>query len=358
MKNILIPFILGFFIISCSGESNTTNKELLPLSVGAPGEMIICMDSVQWHGKLGEKVKEIFLAEVQGIPREETLFTVRYIKPEDLSSTLRQIANLIYITSFDSQTKGARKIQGYFTPESRQKIMSSKDYFLSTAEDLYARDQQVMYLFGQTEADLIRNLDKNSTLITDHFNREERKRIAKDIFKTREKGIEKTLKNEFGLIAKIPSGYEVALINERFIWLRQMDKEIDKSIIISYTEYEDFEQFEQYQIIARRDSLCKQYLYGDKENNPDSYMITETDIPFIPVISRQINLNNVYAVETRGLWRTNSQSMGGPFLGVTLAEEGNNRLFYIEGFVFSPGKPQREIMRELEAVLYSFKFIK
>lgn len=356
MKYLFFVSLTIFLLISsCTSKPGSIDRDLLPVSMGAPGEMIICMDSIQWKSPLGEKIREVFHAEVQGINRDEYLFTIRYIKPSKLSTTLRQIANLMYVTTFDVQTKDARIIQGYFTPESKEKIHSNKDFFLSTSKDVYARDQSIMYLFGQTEKDLIRNIDNNSSRLIEYFNTSERKRIQSSLLKTREKGIEQEIQDKFGLSARIPAGFQVAMNEDQFMWIRRMDNDIDKTIFITWTNYHDFEQFEQFRIIDFRDRTCYKYLYGDKENDPDSYVVTETDIPFKPVISKQINLNGNYTVETRGLWRTNNKTMGGPFIGLTLVDESTNRLYYIEGLVYSPGKPQREIMREMEAILYTFK---
>ncbi len=354
MKKLLYISIVSLLIFSCADETGRKSAGLLPYSAGAPGEMIISMDSTQWKGELGEAIRSYFMEEITTLPREEYMFTVRYIIPQNMSSTLRQVANLVYVTTFDAKGSGAKTIQGYFTPESKEKIMSKKDFFLSTEDDLYAKNQSVMYLFGQTEEDLISNLKEHGKQLTDHYNRRERTRTSIDIFSNREKGIEKSLKETFNLTTKIPAGYQVAQLNENFAWLRKQDPEIDQNILISYVDYTDFEQFEQFQIIERRDAICKKYIYEDKQNLPDSYMVTETDIPFKPIMSRQVNLNGQYAIETRGLWKIPG-SMGGPFLGLTVVDESKNRLYYIEGFLFSPGKPQRELMRELECVLYSFQ---
>jgi hypothetical protein len=57
----------------------------------------------------------------------------------------------------------------------------------------------------------------------------------------------------------------------------------------------------------------------------------------------------------RGLWRTNNLTMGGPFLSYALVDEAEGMLYYIEGFTFSPSRNQREIMRELETILHTFR---
>ena len=78
-------------------------------------------------------------------------------------------------------------------------------------------------------------------------------------------------------------------------------------------------------------------------------MVVETLIP--PVIN-QINFNNKYAIEAKGLWKTNNLSMGGPFISYVFVDEELNRVYYIDGFVYSPGKSQREFIRELETILW------
>jgi hypothetical protein len=57
----------------------------------------------------------------------------------------------------------------------------------------------------------------------------------------------------------------------------------------------------------------------------------------------------------RGLWRTNNLTMGGPFVSYAFVDEPLGMLYYVEGFTFSPSKDQREIIRELETIIHTFK---
>jgi hypothetical protein len=81
-------------------------------------------------------------------------------------------------------------------------------------------------------------------------------------------------------------------------------------------------------------------------------MTTET---LIPIETEQVNFGNKYAVETRGLWKLTNNTMGGPFLSYIFVDEELNRLYYIEGYVYSPGKDKRNSMKEIEAILTTFK---
>jgi hypothetical protein len=66
-------------------------------------------------------------------------------------------------------------------------------------------------------------------------------------------------------------------------------------------------------------------------------------------------LNKHFAMEIRALWKTNTQTMGGPYVGYALIDQSKARLYYIEGFAYAPGKDKREIIRELETILWTFK---
>jgi hypothetical protein len=133
-----------------------------------------------------------------------------------------------------------------------------------------------------------------------------------------------------------------------------MGTEIDKNVFISWKNYASEYQLRPDSLIAWRDDIASRYLFEDPER-PNTYLVTETTVPYKPVVARQVNFDGQFAMELRGLWKTNNNTMGGPFISYSLVDESRGRLYYIEGFCFSPGKNQRETIRELEAILHTFK---
>jgi hypothetical protein len=75
----------------------------------------------------------------------------------------------------------------------------------------------------------------------------------------------------------------------------------------------------------------------------------------MPTLHDEVNFNGKYAIRTKGLWKTNNNAMGGPYLSFTFVDEALNRLYYIEGFIYSPAKSQREYMREISVILSTFQ---
>ena len=128
-------------------------------------------------------------------------------------------------------------------------------------------------------------------------------------------------------------------------------QQIDKNILIAFKAYSDTSDFNPDKILAWRNEICKKNVFGDPSNQ-DSYVITETQIE--PEI-RHVSFNGKYAIKINGLWKTHDITMGGPFVGYSLVDEKLNRIYYIEGFIYSPGLDQRELMREMDVVLQTFR---
>jgi hypothetical protein len=292
---------------------------------------------------------------VQGLPREETMFNMTWVYPRSGSTLLTQVRNLVFVFTLDQNTVGSKIMRKSFTDETLQRIKTDTSFYLYTAKDEYSRGQDILYLFGDTQKNLIRHIKQNKKQIQAFFNNAERERTQEKLLKTSStKGVTDFLRKEQDCEIRIPFGYKLADKTKDFVWLRFMDAQVDKDVFIAWKKYESEYQLLPDSIIAWRNKIAAQYLFEDPEQ-PDSYLVTETSVPFKPVVAKRVTLNNNFAMELRGLWKTNTVTMGGPFLSYTIVDPKSNLLYYIEGFTYSPGKPQREIIRELEAILWTFK---
>lgn len=352
MIRILVLLLLSGLFAGCGSK---TNPEYLPQSTGRPGDIIIVIDSIQWKGPVGSALRKVLRAEVPGLPRDEVLFNVINVHPSQKIELLTQIRNLMYVFTLDENTAGSNAIIKGFTPESIDQIRSDTSYYVSTAQDVNAKGQVVMYLFGQNEEMLIHHIEENARSIVEFFDKAERKRLTDTILKTKAtQSITKFLIDKYQCELRLPYGFQLADQQNDFVWFRKMEFEVDKDVFITWKPYESEYQLLPDSLVAWRDEVARQYLFGDPEN-PISYLMTETDVPFNPVRGKQVEINGHYAMEIKGLWRTNNKSMGGPFVGYSLVDQKKGLLYYIEGFTYSPSKSQREIMRELETILRTFK---
>lgn len=354
IRSLLFSILLISSVFSCS-VSEKERVEFLPKATGKSGDMIIMMDSLQWNTELGKEVKNIFMEEVDGLPRPENMFNVTWIHPNRGLKLLTQIRTLVYVFTLDDNSSGSRILREGFTPETLERIERDSAFYFVNTQNEFSRGQEVVYLFGDTKENLIKHLQRDGDKIQDFFNTIEKKRTLVDIYKTKSTiGISNLLREKYGFELRLPVGYKIADQRDDFAWVRLMQPEIDNSIFVSWKPYESEYQLLPDSLIAWRNEIAQQYLFEDPDNT-ESYVTTETTIPFIPVKARQKNVNNNFVMQLKGLWKTNNKTMGGPFVSHAFVDQEKGLLYYVEGFTFSPGRKQREVIRELEAILETFK---
>jgi hypothetical protein len=66
-------------------------------------------------------------------------------------------------------------------------------------------------------------------------------------------------------------------------------------------------------------------------------------------------LHGKYSGVLRGLWKMVGDMMGGPFVSLVRLDEQNNRVIVVEGFVYAPETEKRNLIRRIEAALYTLR---
>lgn len=352
-KNYIILFlILIMFAWACGsdGNNNRRNESDLPAASSLANEILVVMDSTKWKGQLGDKLRDVFSSRIPGLPQEEPTFNLRYVSPRHFQGFHRLYPNIIFVTVLNDQSRDSRVLRSYFTKNSLEQMRQNPEMFMFPLHNEFARGQEVLHLFAPTEEDLIRKLDKNDNRLVAYFLEFERNRLSRKLFTNLpNKGLSNYLEKRFGVRMEFPIGYEVAIEKDQFIWIRRLDQDIDQNIWLAYKDYDNENVFTQENILELRSSFAKPYIWG---SDSTTYMKTEMEAP---IHTREVNFKGRYAMETRGLWRLNKVTMGGPFISYTFVDEATNRLYYIEGFTYAPGEDKREPVRELEAILHTFR---
>jgi Domain of unknown function (DUF4837) len=348
------PFnlLLVFILLASACDSDRKN---IPLAKGLVGDLYVIMDSSQRKGPVGKVLDSLLQAEMPGLPRQEPIFKIHWVDARRLNYALKDRRNMIYVMTLDRRSAGAAVIRRMFTEESLKIIQENSAEFMSTTSNLNARGQEIAFVFGRDEATLIRNLRTQGNKLVAYYETTERQRLTQSLFKSGQmKGTSDILVKNFSCALKIPFGYKLADYQKDFLWIRQMNPKDDKDIFISRKPYTSMDDFRRENLIAYRDEVCRNYLFADPEET-ESYLMTETTVPYIPVTADTVNFNGHFAIQLRGLFRSHTPGVGGPFLGYALVDEATNYFYYIEGFTISPGRDQREIMRELETILWTFR---
>lgn len=345
----LLVCIASIAFWSCE-ETEGSKNSTKPKARGAVGEIILAIDSTKWDGPVGSALKDIFLEDVRGLIRDESMFDVRKVDPRGMNRMLKMATNIVYVTTFDDKKAASQNINSLFSKEAKEQASKDPSKYILRSEDEFAVGQEVIYLFGNNESELIENLKANKSKLQNLFQVRERNRLER-VLLNRKSSEAKVIGRELGLEINVPASYQIAKKADNFLWLRQPTPRADRadiSLFFYETDYYSEEQLFPEALLDLRESITKMHIYGDP-NNRNSYLITERVDPS-PVFSN-FSINNNFAIEIRGGWKTNNLSMGGSFMAYVIVDDINGKLYYMEGFLFYPNETHREAIREIETLL-------
>ncbi|MCK0178796.1 DUF4837 family protein [Flavobacteriaceae bacterium S0862] len=322
MKKLLLIMLSVSLLTSCGDGSKS--KRIVSASSGNINNLQVIIDSELWLSRIGDELREVFSAEVVGLPQQEPLFSIRQMPP-------------VVFTGFATKNRTILKIE-------RDKPADTK--FL---KDVYATPQSVVVISGNSAKEIIAEINKHAERIISTFKateiKEKQRRMAKSLLN--DKSIEETL----GITIKPPSAYRIAKQEEGFFWLRRDIKNGDANLMIYEMPLDAVSDGENAinDIIKMRDSIGKVHIPGPIEG---SYMITEE--AYTPFLNTTI-IDNKPAFETKSTWEVKDAFMAGPFVNYAVKDEVNNRLIVLEGFVFAPSTSKRDYIFELEAIIRTLK---
>lgn len=358
LKNLFLPiiFIIGSNILFSCEEGEGGSSSTKPKARGSIGEIILVIDSTKWEGPVGDALRDVFEEDVPGLIRYESMFDIRKIDPRGMTRILKMATNIVYVTTFDDRKSASQNINALFSKEAKEKAAADPDlYFLRTADE-FAQGQEVVYLFGNNEEELIKNIRQNKGKLQNLFQVRERARMEKILLSRKSSGA-KIAGEQLGLSVNVPASYQIVKSENDFLWLRQPTPRTDRADISMFfysTDYNSEEQVFPESILELRNKITKMHIYGDPQNK-NSFLTIERVDPS-PVF-RNFRIKNNYAVEIRGGWKTNNLSMGGSFLAYVIIDEEKGKLYYMEGFVYYPNEAHREAIREIETVLLSTELL-
>ncbi|MDR0368918.1 MAG: DUF4837 family protein, partial [Bacteroidales bacterium] len=146
----------------------------------------------------------------------------------------------------------------------------------------------------------------------------------------------------------IPDGFVFAVKDSSFCWLRKDTKDWTQNMLIYTKDYTDTDQFKNEHIVKQRNFLTRKYVFGSVDS---SYAVVDED--YIPTLSGYTDFRGNYALKTVGLWRMENDFMGGPFVNMNILDTNRNRVVAIDAFLYAPADNKRDLLRQLEAVMFS-----
>ena len=311
-----------------NAKKKSKKNPLKPNASGLPYEMLVVMDDAQWERPLGRAVFNVLDTDVPGLPQSERSFRITRVNPSGMNSNMfRIMRNIIKV---DIQ-KGR-----YTQPK------------LKFARDVYAYPQMVMTLQAPDEGSLTQFVEENAQSIIDFFTKAEMNREINNLREEHNLNVSQLANEILGVDIWVPWEVDNYKKGKDFLWASTNTGKKDMSIVLYTYPYTDKNTFTLEYFLNKRDSVMKANIPGGPEG---SYMTTQRDYVYV----KDATVHGEYAQVARGLWCVQGDRMGGPFVSHSRVDEVNGRVVVAEAFVYAPETLKRDLMRRMEAALYTLQ---
>ena len=311
-----------------SAKATGKKKILMPNASGLPYEMLVVMDDAQWERPVGRALFNVLDTDVPGLPQSERSFRITRVEPSGMNSNMfRIMRNIIKV---DIQ---------------KDRYTQPKFKF---ARDVYSHPQMMMTLQAPDETSLAQYIEENAQSIIDFFTKSEMNREINNLREQHNPMVSNLAKELLGVDIWVPFEVDNYKKGKDFLWASTNTGKKDMSIVLYSYPYTDTNTFTLEYFLNKRDSVMKVNIPGGPEG---SYMTTQRDYVYV----EDATVHGKYAQVARGLWKVQGDRMGGPFVSHSRVDEVNGRVIVAEAFVYAPEMLKRDLIRRMEAALYTLQ---
>lgn len=290
----------------------------------AVNEVMVIMDKEAWEDDAGRALFGVLNSPAKGLPQIEPNFRIIHITPENFTSTFKMARNIVIpeISDIYTETK------------------------VSSETNKYAYGQIVMTVKSPDTTSFVEYMDTNREMLVEYILNKEMERTADWLIK--ESGTPQTrIQQLFGINIYYPKGLPNISEHPDFYWATNNAPRNRKDIVIYQFPYTSETIFEKDSLIAKRNEILGKYITGSFDSH-----ITTAVKAYDPDY-RKMDVDGLFRAEIRGLWEMTTDMMGGPFVAQAFVNENTNMVVVAEVFVFAPEKDKRNLMRSMEAALYT-----
>ena len=300
---------------------------LMPNASGLPYEMLVVMDDAQWDRPLGRAVFNVLDSDVPGLPQSERSFRISRVEPDGFNSNMFKIMrNVIKVD-----------IQNIYTQPK-----------FKFARNVYSYPQMIMTLQAPDEESLTEYINNNQQSIIDFFTKAEMNREIENLRERHNPEVSRLAEEILDVDVWVPWELNKFKRGKDFLWASTNVGKKDMNLVLYSYPYTDKNTFTLDYFLQKRDSVMKANIPGGPKG---SYMTTNHDYVYV----EDGTVRGKYAQIARGLWRIQGDRMGGPFVSHSRVDEANGRVVVAEAFIYAPESLKRDLLRRMEAALYTLQ---
>ena len=320
---LFLTFLTVIILQSCSNDSPVMHTNI----TGYSSELVVVISKESWGSSTGKLIRETLAQPQLGLPQDEPIFDLVDVPHAAFKKIFKSTRNIIQ-TNISSNVEN----EG-----------------ISFTDDVWAYPQATVQIQAKTAEKFEEIFKENGDDILTYFIAAEKERQTMNYNKFYEKAVYNVLNKDFGVTMKVPPGFAITEQKEDLIWFKYETPEISQGIVLYTFPYVSDSTFTVNYLLNIRDEVLKANIPGPTEG---SYMSTEKRFQQIFNVHEH---NGNYTSEMRGLWRVENDFMGGPYISIAELDATNQRVVVAFGYVYAPSKDKRNLLRQVEAMIYSLK---
>ncbi len=350
----LYTFCLACLFSACTSD---VAKSFEPKSsaLGKMNEIVVIADQDDWEGAIGDTFRYYFASAYPILPAPEPLFDLRHFTTEELleSPLRKELRTYAFIADLSDETSSTTKMVKRDLGELRFKEAAVyKKINTIIGKNKWARGQQLFYFFGTDEASIAASVSEHFSTAARRINNHDYKQLKSTLYsKGLNLGHASDLKASFGINVDIPVDFRLAKQEDNLTWLRMDNEKATVNLVFQKLAYHDKNQLSKEYLMKLRNEFGKEYVTTDVKG---AYMVINDED--LPVFEYFTNIDDQYTIELRGIWETEKDFFGGPFITYLILNEAKNELLYVDAFVYAPGEEKRDYMMQMDLLAKSITF--
>jgi hypothetical protein len=323
MRSLAFIFVVSTVTLASCGDSSLTRT--LPNVTGSTGEVLVVMDRALWDGSPGKAIRDNVAPVLVGLPQAEPAFTLVHANPYGFKDVLVAHRNIIFVAIERGK------------PEPSVTFERNK----------WSETQLVITISAPDSLSLAKTITDNGEAIRQRINAVERERITDWLVRSagRNKSILTSGDQSYEII--MPAGYRTDYNKDNVLIVSEETPATTQSVIISVSD----------RVTSRIGCIeladMTEKVTSAKIKGPEgSFMVIEKQVP---VSCRSFRFNNTDYIEMRGLWTLEGGYMGGPFISYAFIDPVTAKAVLVTGFVYAPRDDKRELLRQVEALMYTVR---
>lgn len=298
-------------------------------AIGKPGEVMLVMDHEYLDTPVGHKLVRMLEQPAPALNQEEPSLTVSRVSTESFKGSLNMVRNELLV-SIDPERYTTTSIKYSY--------------------DEWAKGQIVVSLQTPSADSLSAYLDRNEEALMNMFLRHELYRFAQTTVEKPSKRAKQLVDSVFGLTIDVPIDIRSSSVKKDFLWMSNAQMRGRHDLLVYSFPYSGSHlDLSLDRLYAVRDSVLQSNIPGGVEG---SYPVTFRG----GLQYRKVQFDGQTRGELRGLWEmTGGAMMGGPFVQHAYIDKEKGRVIVAEGFVYHPNQDKRDMVRLMEASLYTLR---